>query len=286
MGTISSALSAHFELAARNLGRDGEDVEADDSEASYKTLMANGYDAVHAAYLAVQNLTSLFAEAVSTCPEAESYRDIVVAAEDEYMPIGPPMSPLTTSYFTCWALFDLRFGPDSETIGTCQLDLGNVIGLDTFTAATLRRFQDSRMGIYELCGHVGNRSRLRELVTDREYECHIASGYRGEMGELLYTRLCPPVRGPDAYHVAFTTPYRLQEASAADWTAYLSKSIIGSTMSRNDALHEFLKFGRQPRSQDPSESWNEFVFAAYANHQPDAITLVGLPDVRASLPHA
>ena len=32
--------------------------------------------------------------------------------------------------------------------------------------------------------------------------------------------------------------------------------------------------------------WNEFVFKAYHHHQQDAVFLAGIPDVKASLPHA
>ncbi len=68
-------------------------------------------DPLHTVYLAVQHAASIFAERVSVLDEFEPCYEIVAWAEDEYMPAGPPMSPLTTSYFTTWAFFDLRFGP-------------------------------------------------------------------------------------------------------------------------------------------------------------------------------
>ena len=91
--------------------------------------MAQGYDPLHAVYIAVQNITSVFAECVSVLPELKSYYKTVGDAEEEYMPDGPPMSPLTRSYFTTWAFFDFRFGGDHETIGTCLIDLGESTGL-------------------------------------------------------------------------------------------------------------------------------------------------------------
>ena len=84
------------------------------------------------------------------------------------------------------------FGPDGETLGTCLLDVADQLGLDSFMAETIRRLQGSRMGIYEQGVTEGGRCRLRELVTDCEFRCHVASGYRGEPGELWYVRLCPP----------------------------------------------------------------------------------------------
>src|SRR5208283_2268463 len=79
-----------------------------------KTISLGGgelLDPLHTVYLAVQHAASIFAERVSVLHEFEPYYEIVTAAEDEYMPSGPPMSPLTRSYFTTWAFFDLGFGP-------------------------------------------------------------------------------------------------------------------------------------------------------------------------------
>ena len=108
----------------------------------------------------------------------------------------------------------------------------------------------------------------------------MASGYASGKGELWFVRLCPPIEPVD-YHVARTTPYVLTGFGKADWTAYLSKSLIGLTApEKRGRLHEFLKYGREP------DTWNEFVFQAYHHHRPDVVFLTGLPDVPGSLPHA
>ena len=61
-----------------------------------ETLVKDGLDpTVIAVYISVQNITSVFAECVSVLPELEPYYDVIAAAEEEYMPSGPPMSPLT-----------------------------------------------------------------------------------------------------------------------------------------------------------------------------------------------
>jgi len=238
-----------------------------------------GLDPLHAAFVAVQNVTSLFAERVSRFPEFKPYYQAALHAEDEYMPGGPPMSPLTGSYFTTWAFFDLRFGPDGETIGTCLLDVAGPLGLGEGVTEAVRLMSGTRMGIYEQAGIRGGRTILRELITDDEFECDVPAGYPGTQGELWFVRLCPPVL-PMTYHVAFTTPYVLTGFGKADWTAYLSKSLIGLTApEKRRRLHELLKYGREP------DSWNEFVFQAYHHHRHDAIFLAGLPDVPGSLPH-
>ena len=79
-----------------------------------------GHDPCHALYALGQNVASLMAESLSGMREAKGYVRIAGGAEDEYMPGGPPMSPLTVSYFTMWALFDVRFGSSRETMGCCS----------------------------------------------------------------------------------------------------------------------------------------------------------------------
>lgn len=284
MGVISKKLASRFRNAKKQVGDLRRQVAADFAQVpkdvkSVDALIRSGHDSLHAAYIAAQNFTSFFAEAVSQFPEFDPYCEIVGPAEEEYMPSGPPMSPLTRSYFTTWAFFDVRFGPDQESIGTCLLDLADLLEMVPFMAETIRQFQNSRMGIYEHVGTEESHCRLRELVTDQEFRCHNSSGYRGKVGELWYTRLCPPLLDLVDYHVAVTTPYVLIETNKADWTAYLKKSLLGSSDTEK-ALHDFMKYGKKPNA------WSEFIFQAYHHHQSDVIFLAGLPDVKGSRPHA
>jgi hypothetical protein len=46
------------------------------------------------------------------------------------------------------------------------------------------------------------------------------------------------------------------------------------------ALHRLMKIGSNPNY------WNEFVFTAYHHHQPNAIFLAGIPDLKDTLPNA
>ena len=239
-------------------------------------LVESGNDPLFAVYASVQNLTSVFSEGVSQFKECEEFYKIVEAAKDEYLPSGPPMSPLTGSYFTTWAFFDVRFGRDNETIGSCMIDLSGVLEMDPFTVEALRRFQATRMGIYEQVGAEGGKVYLRELLTDDEFVCHCPAGYVGQKGELWYVRLCPPVGDLFDYHVTLTTPYILQGTSKVDWVAYLNRTLLETSQG----LHDLLKYGPTPRY------WPEFVFQAYHHHQTEAIFLTGLPDVLGSRPHA
>ena len=284
MGVISKKLASRFRKAKKQVGDLRRQMAADFAQVpkdvkSVEALVRSGHDPLHAAYIAAQNFTSFFAEAVSQFPEFDPYCEIVGPAEEEYMPDSPPLSPLTRSYFTTWAFFDVRFGQDQETIGTCLLDLADLLGMDPFMAETIRQFQNSRMGIYEHVGTEEGRCRLRELVTGEDFQCHNASGYRGKPGELWYVRVCSPLLDLFDYHVAFTTPYILIGTSKADWTAYLKKNLLGSADSEK-ALYEFMKFGKE------LNAWNEFIFQAYHHYQSDAIFLAGLPDVKGSRPQA
>ena len=240
-----------------------------------------GMDPVHAAYAFVQHITSYFAEGVSQFPEMKKYAKIVTKAEDEYLPSGPPMSPLTTSFFTTWALYDLRFD-GTDTLASCLIESNDVVGMNPDQFDSLKKMAASRMGIYENVGLDGPYVRLRELVTDAEYTCHNASGYRGRPGELWYVRLLPPLL-PDLarYYIAFTTPYILIQASKQDWLQFFNRGMSQSGFGDDkEGLHRFLKYGSD------STYWNEFVFKGYHHHTSDAIFLAGIPDLKATLPHA
>jgi hypothetical protein len=185
MGVISKKRASRFRKARRQLGQLRRQAAADFAQVpkdvkSVEVLVLSGHDPLHAVYVAF--------------PEFDPYCQIVGAARDEYLPSRPSLSPLTMSYFTTWAFFDVRFGPDGETLDTCLLDVADLLAMDSFLAETIRQLQGSRMGIYEQGGTEGGRCRLGELVTDDEFACHVASGYRGKPGQLWYVRLCPPLR--------------------------------------------------------------------------------------------
>lgn len=244
-------------------------------------LIKSGLDPIHAVYVYIQQISSQFAEGVSRLPEMKAYTKLAGEAEQEYLPSGPPMSPLTPSYFTSWAFYDLQFGRDGDTIGECQIDANDIFWLNSDQLAVLKKFCTSRMGIYEHIGLAGRHVKVRELLTGDEFTCLVPSGYRGRPGDLCYVRLLPPLEPELAsYHIAFTTPYLLM-SSKADWIDFLKRSLVRFRgLEEREALHRFLKYGLQPNY------WNEFVFLAYHHHQSDAIFLAGIPDLRATLPHA
>src|SRR6266850_2335517 len=88
-----------------------------------------GFDPAHAAYVYAQNQVSVMSEQLTALKEMAPFVDIISRAEDLYVPSAPPMSQLTTSYFTCWAFFDACLGPASETIGTTIFEVGATFGM-------------------------------------------------------------------------------------------------------------------------------------------------------------
>ncbi len=236
-------------------------------------------DPQHVLYVAAQQFASAFAETVSAMPEFSEYAAIVGKAEDEYLPDGPPMSPLTRSFFSLWAFFDVRFGTDRESIGRCLVDVLRAMNGPELMIGTLEKLDASRMGIYEHVGFEGSHVRLRELFGGDELVCHSTTGYRGHTGELWFVRLCPPVAESFDYHVVMTTPYVLLGASREDWTAFLHRSLLDAA-DKPRAWHDLLKYGND------RVNWCEFVFQSYHHGEYDAIFLTGLPDVADSLPHS
>ncbi len=249
---------------------------------SVEKFIQQGLDPFHAVYAFIQNITSVFAEGVSRFPELKAWAKLVGDAEEEYMPSGPPMSPLTGSFFTTWAFYDLKIGNGPDTLGTCLIDSNDAVQMNPHQLEALKTLCGSRMGIYEHIGIDGPHVRLRELIAGDEFTCLSTSGYQGRTGELWYVRLLPPLE-PDVapWSIVFTTPYILIQSSRDDWTRFLKRTLPkASGKDERESLYALLKNGLGPNY------WNEFVFQAYHHHQPDAIYLAGIPDLKDTLPHA
>ena len=234
----------------------------------------------HAMYVYAQNQTSLIAEQVIMLPEMERFARLIGKAEDEYLPGGPPMSPLTTSFFTCWAFFDACVGLGRETLGTILMAASKELGIHEGLVRLIGLMQDSRMAVFAHEGTDGDRLVLRELVTDRVSRTICPSGYMGHPGELWYARVLPPPTPQLEEHVVFTTPYVLKEPGEREWLAYFDRTLSDGPRERQlAALERHMKWG------PTRDYWTEFVFEAYAGHQTEVIFLVGLPDVAESRPH-
>ena len=235
----------------------------------------------HAVYVYAQNQVSVMSEQLTALKEMDRFVKLLGKAEDEYMPSGPPMSPLTTSFFTCWAFFDACVGLAEETIGTTTMAVGSAFGMHDELVRVIGLMQDSRMGVFVHEGIDKDTIVLRELVTDRVCRAICPSGYRGRKGELWYVRVLPPPVPGLEEHVVFTTPYLLIKPSEHEWQAYFRRTLPDAPSVERIAKYEHhMKFG------PARDYWSEFVFEAYVNHRSDVIFLAGLPDVAESRPHS
>ncbi len=235
----------------------------------------------HAAYVYAQNQVSVMSEQLTELPEMARFAKLLSKAEDENMPSGPPMSPLTPSFFTCWAFFDACIGLAEETIGTTAMAVGAAFGSDNELLRVMGLMQQSRMGIYLHEGNQGDTVMLRELVTDAVCQAIVPAGYLGRRGELWYVRVLPPPLPGGTEHVVFTTPYLLLNPEVREWQAYFRRTLPDAPLQDRIAHYEHhMKFG------PARDYWTEFVFEAYVNHRTEVIFLEGLPDVPESRPHS
>lgn len=240
------------------------------------------YHPSHALYVYAQNQLAVIAEQISALKELARFEKLIGAAEEEYMPGGPPMSPLTKSFFTSWSLFDACVGIGNETIGSIITAIGPTIGLDPELRRIFEILHTSRMGVYAHEG-INDDSTvcLRELVTGEILSAVPTSGHNGQRGELWYARLLPPPLPGVKDHIVFTTPYQLIMTGEDEWHAFFRRMLSdGPAEIRISEYERLMKFG-------PNRNyWNEFVLEAYVNHRSDVIFLKGLPDMAASRPHS
>lgn len=263
-------------LQRRGRGKAAKLAEAINSSAVAGGLA--GFHPAHAAYVYTQNQVSVMSEQLTAFKEMAPFAEVISRAEDLYMPSAPPMSPLTTSYFTCWAFFDACAGAANETIGTTVLEFGAAFGVDSELLRLIRLMQDSRMGIYIHKARKDDLAILEDLVTGGTFRAIVPSGYHGKEGELWYVRILPPPIQGSADDVVFTTPYILLEPGPHDWLAYFSRTFAQT--ARVDDYERHMKYA------PTREYWNDFVFEAYVNHRTEAIYLAGLPDIPESRPHS
>ena len=245
-----------------------------------------GLDPCHGIYALAQNVASLMAESNSGMREAKGYVRTAAGAEDEYMPSGPPMSPLTVSYFTMWAMFDVRFGSSRETMGSCILRIAPEFDSPSWLIDTVGLMQRSRMGFYVHCGSEGEkRVLLREVGAGEVISCTVPAGYGGSEGEIWFARVLPPPHPLCRRHIVFTTPYVIRDYPERAFIDYLERELARMKAKKkpprtDDAHGHMMKYGPDPNH------WNEYIFCAYSRHQPEAVFLTGIPDIRESLPHA
>jgi hypothetical protein len=193
-GTIGSQLrSKIIDLSGRRAAKDIFEEAQLDAD-GLKKLISKGHDPCHAVYIFAQRFASVLGEQLSEMKETRQFVKIVGEAEDEYQPGGPPLSPLTISYFTMWSLFDVLFGQSYETIGTCILRIGELIDMPSWLLDVISLMQHSAMGIHVHCGTEGNLVRLRALGSQETRLLPCAQRLRGPSGRIV---VYPPATSRD-----------------------------------------------------------------------------------------
>lgn len=249
-------------------------------------------DPLHAVYVYGQNKMSVLVEQLAELPELLKLNNTYADAEEEYMPHGPPISPLTSSYFYCWGFFDLSIGLHKETFGFVATEVSKEMQADQDLIHVFEIMNASRMGLYAHSGFSAGCVLLRELVTGQELTAKVASGYKGQPGEIWLARVLPPLAkdvGPE-YSIVFTTPYTIgtlrgnnfyMVGDEQGWQDYMDRTLEKIKAPNQVAAYErLMKYGLN------RHYWNEYIMEAYVNYTKESVVLTGFPDVPFSRPHS
>ena len=246
-------------------------------------LEAEPFHPAHEAHREVQNRLADIGSCFTDMKEMAPFSKLVLAAQEEYTPSGPPMSPLTGSYFHSWVLFDACVPKTSITLASIILELGAHIGMD-FELARLARLQaQSRLGFYLHRGisHQGNKDGLtilEELVTGTTCQALVPAGFPGEKGQVWLVRVFPPPFPGTVEHLAAITPYQVIDPPANAWLAYFNRTLPQPLQASDYERH--MKYG------PVWNYWHDYIFEAYVSNRREVIFLRGLPDVDKSRPHS
>lgn len=235
----------------------------------------------YAAYVWAQNQLSVMAEQLLAFNALHRIADILEESSELYEPQGPPMSPLTRTYYTNWSMCDVGVGMGRESLGSIAIAVNRKWGAHENFIELAQNLVDSRCGIYQvLRTHGDGVVELKELWTNIEFTARNASGYDGSSGELWYIRTLPPSELEPDVHIIFNTPYVLYETSTDAWMQYFERVLAGVEESkRATKFNAHMKYGAEPFY------WTEYVFYSYVNYTSGSIFVKGLPDIPESLPH-
>ena len=249
------------------------------------------FNPLHGVYVYAQNKISVFVEQLAELQALSKLTNAYADAQDLYLPSGPPMSPLTTSYFSCWAFFDLCTGVKKESFGTVVIDLCKSLSVDQGLIKIFECMQNSRMGFYVHEGVSEGYVLLKELITQKQIKVIVASGYLGEHGQIWFARVMPEPF-PElsyGYSVVFTTPYIISEmiddrfifSNEKNWLSFFERNLEKTAIKEKVRAYEYLmKYGLN------RHYWNEYIFEGYVNHEHEMILLAGFPDIPLSRPHS
>jgi len=207
----------------------------------------------------------------------------VEAAEEAYMPGGPPMSPVVDSVFVSWSLFDAPIGPRKETVVSILAEVGPAFGLRAEVIRFLELLGRSRMGVYRVADLGEHRVRLEDVATGQSVQARVPDDLE-QRDAFWLVRLLPPIL-PDHLEdwVVWTTPYVLVGHDVvSEWTAYCQRAVDGST---GEELAS--RIDRHFKATDEPTRWLDYIMDGYlgVREDSDVIALHGVPDRPETLPH-
>lgn len=248
-------------------------------------------DTVHMAYIYAQNELITLIEPLLKLRPLQKLSMMYSDMTRNFAQSSPPMGPLTISFFTSCASFDLTTsGAKRETMTSIAVDFCRSAGVDAGLIKLYEAMGNSRMGIYRHEGSEGEHVYLTELVTGRKIKAVTTTHYQGQLGELWFVRVLPPPYNLPEYDywVIFNTPYVLIDSDQYNshgktveemWLSYFDRVLLAT--KNEDAIasyEELMKNGTR------RHFWLDYVLLAYVKSEDHCIHLSGFPDLLESMP--
>jgi hypothetical protein len=255
-------------------------LEQIDENSEFFFNTAKEVDPLYAAYMhairVFYNIFMAISEGSSFSNKFDTLIETIENLEEIYMPDGPPLSPLSMSYFSSWSYFDLSLDEERETlidVVRAVLDNGNENPDKLF-----ENLSESYTCFFVIIGIDGKIFQLREFFTNKEYDVFLPTNYKWQKGDIVYTRILPSPIKKVNYCSSIMTPYKVN-GSIDEWMLFFKRHIKNKE-NANKEYYKFMKYG-------PSQNyWNEYIMDAYNGYNSDVIFLTGIPDLPKTLPHS
>jgi len=231
------------------------------------------------AYAAAVNTTSEFATQALDILDLIPFNNQIADLQDEHMPSYPPMSPVTSAFWTGWLVLDARDPFTGVTLGGLFAQYLQHKGSFDYLQQALVPLNDSFCSFYEVTAVDDQGLTLWDIAGKQELECWNSSGYPGCEGEVWYVRLLPPYLKNSNRWVTVTTPYVFTDGDHSKWEAFFQR-YASSKYGASHPLPDYLKYGKS------LGYWLEFLFQAYTGCTGNMIKVMGVPDQASSLPHS
>lgn len=283
MGPLATKVLREVRRSQSNIvsPQSARDVTAFEAALAGKRPELSGMPPNHARWMAIFELLGKGVTALTGLHALRKLGPRIDQAEEEYMPGGPPMSPVLDSVFMMWWMADLPAGPGRETLLGIFAEIAPMLSSPPWLAACARALASSRLGVYRVEELGQQRVRLTELGTGVSVQAAVPDDLKARRS-LWLTRLLPPPAGDGSGDfVVWTTPYVLADTEQ-QWTAYLDRVLSAAKPSERAQ-----KLAQHFKAFDEPKRWLEYVMNGYAGqeHETGAVVLTGMPDQPSTLPH-